>query len=129
MIQIKTRGDVGLGIELASTPSLGNHFAKTASYTILAGEADSGKTFSNKGAGGAVIFTLPVAKAGMHFRFAKLAAQNLTVTATGGAKINGGSANGSLANTTGGDSGTAFVHLWSPDGVDWFLHASVGTWA
>lgn len=64
--------------------------AKTADYTIVspvtaAGDA-SGTIFTNRGAGGAVIFTLPApvqALAGVYYEFLGIANQNITVaTAT-----------------------------------------------
>jgi hypothetical protein len=99
----------------------------TANRAVLA--AENGKLFTNKGAAGAVVATLPAPKKGMGFFFAKMTAQNFTVTATGGAKINGGGANGSYSNITGADAGKANVYVFSPDGVDWLIHGSVGTWA
>lgn len=47
--------------------------AHTAAYAATT--ADTGKTFTNKGAAGEVDFTLPVAAAGLKFRFSVLAAQ------------------------------------------------------
>ncbi len=64
--------------------------AKTADYTVLAHE--TGKTFSNSGAGGAVVFTLPTPKAGMWFLFLKLTQENLSLQAPTGVSINGGTA-------------------------------------
>lgn len=64
------------------------HFikAKTADYTIVTGTDASGTVFTNRGAAGAVIFTLPApaqAIAGVFYEFLAVAAQNVTVkTAT-----------------------------------------------
>lgn len=52
--------------------------AKTADYTVVA--ADNNKTFTNKGAGGAVNFTLPALARGLRFRFFVEADQTLTIT-------------------------------------------------
>jgi hypothetical protein len=52
--------------------------AKTADYTVLA--ADNDTIFTNQGASGAVIFTLPTLARGLHFTFFSEAAQNITVT-------------------------------------------------
>lgn len=64
-------------------PGKSQHFsrvvAKTADYTVLA--ADNDTIFTNKGASGAVIFTLPTLARGLHYRFICEAAQNVTVTA------------------------------------------------
>lgn len=57
--------------------------AKTADYTIT--DADDGKLFTNRGAAGAVIFTLPAvtaARKGMTVYFFVVADQNVTINAT-----------------------------------------------
>lgn len=53
--------------------------AKTADYTVQA--ADSGRIFTNRGATGAVNFTLPAIAKGLRFRFYCEAAQDLIITA------------------------------------------------
>lgn len=54
--------------------------AKTADYTVT--EADNNTLFTNRGAAGAVIFTLPVtAKLGLRYGFYVAADQSVTVTA------------------------------------------------
>lgn len=62
---------------------LSQHFvkvvAKTADYTVLA--ADNDTIFTNRGASGAVVFTLPTLARGLHYRFYSEAAQTITVTA------------------------------------------------
>jgi hypothetical protein len=51
---------------------------KTASYTVL--DSDNGTLFTNKGASGAVTFTLPAtAKKGLEYTFFAVANQNLVV--------------------------------------------------
>jgi hypothetical protein len=52
--------------------------AKTADYTVVA--ADNNKTFTNKGAAGAVNFTLPALARGLRFRFFVEADNTLTIT-------------------------------------------------
>lgn len=63
-----------------------NVLAKTADYTILAASDASGTIFTNRGATGAVVFTLPapaLAMAGVFYEFLGFANQNMTVaTAT-----------------------------------------------
>lgn len=54
--------------------------AKTANYTVR--ESDNGTLFTNKGATGAVTFTLPAtAKRGLEYTFYVVADQNVTITA------------------------------------------------
>lgn len=71
--------------------------AKTASYQVLA--SDSGTVFTNRGASGAVTFTLPGVQAGLSYRFCCVAAQNLLVTAPVASTIKGaaGAASGTPA--------------------------------
>jgi hypothetical protein len=100
--------------------------AKTAAYTIRAME--TGTIFTNKGATASVTFTLPAAKAGMHFTFLKVAAQDVLIKASGGAKIANGTANKIYKNVTSGDALTAMLKIFS-DGSDWWIAETVGTWA
>lgn len=64
---------------------VGNRFgwkdvvAKTSDYTVTA--ADNGTLFTNGGASGAVVFTLPTIAKGLRYRFFVEADQNVTVTA------------------------------------------------
>ena len=51
--------------------------AKTANYTILEGE--SGTVFTNGGAGGEVVFTLPTPASGLFYYVIAVAAQNVVV--------------------------------------------------
>lgn len=53
--------------------------AKTADYTVVAG--DNNRIFTNQGAAGAVVFTLPAIAKGLRFRFYAEASQNVTITA------------------------------------------------
>ena len=59
--------------------------AKTANYSLTA--TDCGKVIHNSGATGAVTLTLPVAQAGLTYTFLVMAAQTLTVQASGTDKI------------------------------------------
>lgn len=98
--------------------------AKTGNYTVKT--AETGTTFTNKGAGAGVTFTLPAPKAGMYFRFAVVAAQTLTVQASGGAKINNSAANGTYA-AAGTQALTGNAMVWS-DGANWYVGGASGSW-
>lgn len=55
---------------------------KAASYTLIAPMDSAGTTFTNKGAVGAIVFTLPAAiraLLGYHYRFRVVADQTITV--------------------------------------------------
>ena len=103
--------------------------AKTASYTLLQG--DVGTIFTNRGAAGAITFTLPAPKAGMWFTFWK-AVQNqnmLVTTDVAGTKIHGGSGatqGVTLTNSTATEYGSVTVVC---DGTAWFTQGVLGTWA
>jgi hypothetical protein len=67
---------------MSTRPGVRRVVAKTADYTVTAARDENGTLFTNRGAGGAVIFTLPPASsryAGWHFRFRTVAGQNVTV--------------------------------------------------
>jgi hypothetical protein len=92
-------------------------YAKTAAYTIS--QYDAGKVFSNTGATGTVVFTLPAAKAGLWFAFLQQSGYDITVTAGAGSKINGGSAAGSISVP-----GWAIrLVVITSDGTDWYTDA------
>lgn len=115
----------GDGRTRADTHSLGMVIAKTASYTIIEHE-QQGRVFSNKGAAGAVTFTLPKPLGGRLFTFVKaVPAQNLLIQGTNGAKINNGTANKIYQNVT----SEAGVCTLFADGTDWFVLSEKGTWA
>jgi len=52
--------------------------AKTANYTVTA--ADNNTIFTNQGASGAVVFTLPTIAKGLRYRFYGEAAQNISIS-------------------------------------------------
>jgi len=56
--------------------------AKTADYTVVA-LSDVGKTFTNEGASGAVVFSLPAATVGQWYRFTVKVAQELRIDPNG----------------------------------------------
>ena len=116
--------DCGDGIRRADTGSMGKGpVAKTANYTVKA--ADAGTIFSNKGAGATVTLTLPAPKPGLVFTFIVVAAQTLTVQASGGAKINNSAANGTYS-AAGTQANLGSARVFS-DGANWFT-MSGGSW-
>lgn len=99
--------------------------AKTAAYTIQPAEAS--KVFTNGGAGASVTFTLPPAKRNVKCRFLKVtAAQDLVVAASGGAKVQGSTANKKYQNVTTTEIGCLTL---VSDGTDWFVSSEKGTWS
>jgi hypothetical protein len=117
--------DCGDGIRRADHGCYGQGpVAKIANYQMMNG--DTGKIFSNKGATGAVQFTLPKAKAGLWFVFVVVAAQSLTVKAQNSEKVNGSAANGTYAAAL-TQAGVGNVCIWS-DGSAWYSAGPQGTW-
>lgn len=99
--------------------------AKTAAYTLTA--AETGKAFSNSGAGGSVTFTLPASpKPGMWFFFEKVANQNVVVAAGAGATIENAA---SLTNSTAGDAAKGTLTVVATSTTTWKVAAYRGTWA
>lgn len=68
-------------IDPDGTANTGTTVVKTADYTVKVG--DSGKTFTNTGASGAVVFALPAAVAGLKYRFRVGVAQQLRIDPDG----------------------------------------------
>ncbi len=99
--------------------------AKTADYTIK--QSDWGTVFTNAGASGAVIFTLPTPKAGAFLTFVKATvAQSLVISAPSGVKINNGTAAQVYKNVT-SEMGTCTLVAISA--TEYAVVAEKGTWA
>lgn len=103
--------------------------AKTANYTIVspinnaAGDA-CGTLFTTRGAGGAVVFTLPVITAimaGLWYEFDGVANQNIGVAAAAGTVVtfNNAAATSVTASTAGGKIGAHFRAVC--DGTSWHV--------
>jgi hypothetical protein len=88
---------------------------KTTDYTVLA--ADNNKTFSTRGASGAVNFTLPTLARGLRYRFFNEADQNMTITSATADTIVGPNdlALDSVAFSTAGDKIGACIEVWAND--------------
>lgn len=97
--------------------------AKTAAYTLK--EAETGKAFSNSGAGGSVTFTLPTPKPGMWFLFFKLTNQNIVIAAPSGATIDTAA---SITNTA-SQAGAAAILVVATSTTTYQSLAARGTWA
>jgi hypothetical protein len=102
--------------------------AKTADYTVLA--ADNGKLFTNAGAGGAITFALPAAIAGMNYKFAVRAAQELRIDPNGTETISLPSSG--VPQAAGAyivaDAVGETVEIFSPANGTWAVSGYTGTW-
>lgn len=101
---------------------------KTANYTVK--ESENGQSFSNKGASGAVQFTLPPAKEGLWFRFYVSVAQTLAIFPDGNDLVALPST-GALQSTGQGISADAIgenVEIQCVEDGKWYVNRSVGTW-
>jgi hypothetical protein len=101
--------------------------AKTGDYTVTT--ADIGQVFSNAGAGGQVIFTLPEASTwiGGRITFVTYAAQNLNINpadASDTLLAITNSAGDSIVNSTAGNS----ITLMALDSTNIVVVSSYGTW-
>lgn len=105
--------------------------AKTAAYTLNPARPDMpGTIFTNRGAVGAVTFTLPAPNAGLtgaFFRFIGVADQTITVSAGAGKAVAfNNAAAASLAMSTGGQKIGGEIRA-TCDGTSWILEGvSVG---
>jgi hypothetical protein len=106
----------------ADTSNRGKVDIKTANYTIKVHPT----IYSNKGAAGTVLITLPTATEGAWFTLLKATNQTLGFQASGGAKINGGTANKKYSNSA-SEAGIATCTVIS-DGTDWYVLSQIGTW-
>jgi len=66
-------------VDAAHDVSYQGYTVKTAAYTVTA--AENGTTFTNRGDGDAITFTLPAPFANAHYRFVSIAAFAITVAA------------------------------------------------
>lgn len=98
--------------------------AKTADYTISPANGDRpGTHFTNVGAGGAVVFTLPTPTAaliGYWYRFSAHANQSLTVSCTGALVAPGNAAANTAGFTTAGAKLGRVLSVYC-DGTRWFV--------
>lgn len=101
---------------------------KTADYTVTAPE--SGSLFSTTGAGGAVVFAMPVAVVGLEYWFYVGAAQELRIDPNGSETISlpstgvAGAAGKYLTANAAGET----VHLVCANAGTWSVMGFTGTW-
>lgn len=103
--------------------------AKTASYTIVPG--DIGKLFTNRGASGAVTFTLPVVAnltSGWWCEFFVVANQSFVIASNGSADdivtFNDAGADSVTINTSAERIGFGARYVW--DGTGWLAFHNLG---
>lgn len=111
---------------MASNLGLQGYTAKTAAYTVTA--AENGTTFTNRGASGAVTFTLPAPFTNARYRFVGHADQTITVAAdvVDTLVTKNDAAADSLAMSTIGEKIGGVIEVFS-DGTSWYAYgASVG---
>jgi hypothetical protein len=97
---------------------------KTSNYTVL--NTENRTNFSNTGATGTVVFTLPTAVAGLNYRFASNAAQIIQITAGAGDVIR----RGASVSTSGGNVQTTaslgnVINLVAIDVTTWLMVESI----
>lgn len=100
--------------------------AKTSSYNVTA--ADSGKIFTNAGAGVEVPFNLPTAAAGLVYEFTVAAAQYLKVVANTGDKIKSMGADSKLAGYIRANEVDKHLRIEAVDSTNWVVTDMQGSW-
>ena len=99
--------------------------AKTGNFTIKL--AQSGTMYTNLGAIGAVVFTLPTPKPGVWFTFVKaVPAQAVTLRAPTGITIGAGAAGAAYTNVTSEMGGVTVIGISK---TGYAVMAQYGTWA
>ena len=96
--------------------------AKTANYTVGTVATDTfGTVFTNRGASGAVTFTLPTPTSGAYYFFAGVADQNITITAGSAiaVTVNNAAATSIAFSTSSQKIGSFAVAI--ADGTQWLL--------
>lgn len=93
--------------------------SKTADYTILTSE--SGTTYDNTGATGAIVLTLPTPAKGLTYKFTVTAAQYLRVNGT---ILQGGLSGAYIRSNTVG----SYLSIEAHDSSGWIVSAIEGGW-
>ncbi len=99
--------------------------AKTSDYAVT--ETDSGTTFTNKGASGSIIFTLPSATAGLRYTFTRYADQDVIIQAATGDQINNGAPGKKYENVAAGEQ-MVQTTIEAIDDTQWIVVSETGTW-
>lgn len=103
--------------------------AKTASHTVLTSEV--GTIFTNEGATGTVVLSLPAATVGLHYRAIVRAAFALRFDPQSGEVIShttAGTADGGAGKYTGSSTLGADIELVCVTAGRWEANANKGTW-
>ena len=102
---------------------------KTAAYTLLPNTEDFGATFSNLGASGAVVLTLPIAAPGLMFDMKLEVAQNFSFTADSTSHFVDywGTDTAAAASLTSGRIGNS-ITIFCDVALEWRVSMSAGEW-
>ena len=96
-----------------------NIVSKTADYTVTTG--DSGKTFDNTGATGAIVLTLPTPALNLNYKFAVTAAQYLRINGT---ILQGGLSGAYIRSNTAG----SYLAVEAHNSSGWIVSSIEGEW-
>jgi len=97
--------------------------AKTANYTVLT--TDNGTLFTNTGASGAVVFTLPTLAAGLVYEFLVTADQSVTVASAAGDDMvvfNDATADSVAFSTSSEKIGGSLLIFSNSAGTKWYVN-------
>lgn len=102
--------------------------AKTANYTVTTD--DVGKTLTNEGASGAIVFALPAATLGQWYRFKVMAAQELRIDPNGTETVALPStgAQSAAGKYISADAAGEGVEIECVKTGQWVANAYIGTW-
>lgn len=102
--------------------------AKTANYTVTVN--DNGKTFTNEGAAGAVVFALPAATVGLWYNFVVMATQQLRIDPNGTETIGlpGTGVQQSAGAYVWADAAGERVAIECVKAGQWSVRDALGTW-
>jgi len=100
--------------------------AYTASHTVTS--AETGTTFTNSGAAGAITFTMPTPAAGLVYTFIVATAQTVTVDVSGAVVIAIGEISGTAGGGASSNSPYSSVTLKAISTTLWIATSSTGSW-
>jgi hypothetical protein len=113
---------------VASSGFLHRASVEQRSTSVGAAVTESGKRFTNEGAGAGVTITLPASDRGLWYVFYVQAAQNLIVQAAGGNTIRVGAAVSAAAGTATSNVVGSCLILQAINATEWVALSAVGAW-
>jgi len=111
---------------LGALPLKANIRAQRIDHTLI--NTESGTLFTNEGATGTVILTLPAAAIGLEYEFYIQANQTFTITAGSGDTIRSGTNVSTAAGTVSNNTVGNMIRIVAINSTEWIARTITGTW-